>query len=103
MAARPQSPAADVLLALSKYDPVVEELREAARRPHEKALGQGADQYGYAEPSAKEAEKKAYESRLGPWRGFACRFQHDFSAQSGLSGIGADGPPYLFAGSTAWG
>lgn len=30
---QPQSPAADVLLALSKYDPVMEELREAARRP----------------------------------------------------------------------
>jgi len=30
---QPQSPAADVLLALSKYDAVLEELREAARRP----------------------------------------------------------------------
>jgi len=28
-----QAPAADVLLALSKYDSVVEELRQAARRP----------------------------------------------------------------------
>lgn len=33
-ASQPQSPAADVLLALSKYDAVVEELRDAARRPH---------------------------------------------------------------------
>ena len=32
--ARPQSPAADVLLALSKYDPVIEELREASRLPY---------------------------------------------------------------------
>ncbi len=32
-APQPQSPAADVLLALSKYDPVIEELREAAKRP----------------------------------------------------------------------
>src|ERR1035437_10588839 len=31
--AQPQSPAADVLLALSKYDPVVEELRAASRLP----------------------------------------------------------------------
>jgi hypothetical protein len=30
---QPQSPAADVLLALSKYDAALEELREAARRP----------------------------------------------------------------------
>jgi hypothetical protein len=30
---QPQSPAADVLLALSKYDPVIEELREASRLP----------------------------------------------------------------------
>jgi hypothetical protein len=30
---QPQSPAADVLLALSKYDPILGELREAARRP----------------------------------------------------------------------
>jgi hypothetical protein len=28
---QPQSPAADVLLALSKYDPVIEELRRTAR------------------------------------------------------------------------
>ena len=33
VAPQPQSPAADVLLALSKYDAVLEELREAARRP----------------------------------------------------------------------
>jgi hypothetical protein len=31
--AQPQSPAADVLFALSKYDPVIEELREASRLP----------------------------------------------------------------------
>jgi len=31
--AQPQSPAADVLLALSKYDPVIEELRAASRLP----------------------------------------------------------------------
>jgi hypothetical protein len=31
--AQPQSPAADVLLALSKYDSVIEELREASRLP----------------------------------------------------------------------
>ena len=31
MAERPQSPAADVLLALSKYDSVIEELRQASR------------------------------------------------------------------------
>jgi hypothetical protein len=31
--AQPQSPAQDVLLALSKYDPVIEDLREAAKRP----------------------------------------------------------------------
>jgi hypothetical protein len=31
--AQPQSPAADVLLALSKYDPVIEELRAANRLP----------------------------------------------------------------------
>lgn len=34
IAPQPQSPAADVLLALSKFDPAVEELREASRRPH---------------------------------------------------------------------
>lgn len=33
MAARPQSPAADMLLALSKYDSVIEELRQASRMP----------------------------------------------------------------------
>lgn len=32
-AAQPQSPAADVLLALSKYDSVIEELRQASRMP----------------------------------------------------------------------
>jgi hypothetical protein len=32
--AQPQSPAADVLLALSKYDPVIEELRAASRLPY---------------------------------------------------------------------
>ena len=32
--AQPQSPAADVLLALSKYDGVIEELRAASRLPH---------------------------------------------------------------------
>ena len=31
--AQPQSPATDVLLALSKYDPVIEELRQASRLP----------------------------------------------------------------------
>jgi hypothetical protein len=31
--ALPQSPAQDVLLALSKYDPVIEEMRAAAKRP----------------------------------------------------------------------
>jgi hypothetical protein len=31
---QPQSPAADVLLALGKYDATVEELRQAARRPY---------------------------------------------------------------------
>lgn len=33
MAAQPQSPAADVLLALSKYDSAIEELRQASRLP----------------------------------------------------------------------
>lgn len=33
VAAQPQSPAADVLLALSKYEPTIEKLREAAARP----------------------------------------------------------------------
>jgi hypothetical protein len=33
VAPQPQAPAADVLLALSKYDSVVEELRQAGRRP----------------------------------------------------------------------
>lgn len=33
VAAQAQSPAADVLLALSKYDPVIEQLRQAAARP----------------------------------------------------------------------
>jgi hypothetical protein len=33
LAAQPQSPATDVLLALSKYDPVIEELRQASRMP----------------------------------------------------------------------
>jgi len=33
VAAEPQSPAADVLLALSKYDPTIEELRVASRLP----------------------------------------------------------------------
>ena len=32
--AKPQSPAADVLLALGKYDPVIEELRQASRLPY---------------------------------------------------------------------
>ena len=31
IAPQPQSPAADVLLALSKFDPVIEQLRQAAR------------------------------------------------------------------------
>jgi hypothetical protein len=34
MASQPQSPAADVLLALSKYDSVIEELRQASRLPY---------------------------------------------------------------------
>jgi hypothetical protein len=34
VAPQPQSPAADVLLALSKYDPVIEELRKAGRLPY---------------------------------------------------------------------
>jgi hypothetical protein len=34
VAPQPQSPAADVLLALSKFDPVIEELRAASRRPY---------------------------------------------------------------------
>jgi hypothetical protein len=33
VASQPQTPAADVLLALSKYDAAIEELREASRRP----------------------------------------------------------------------
>jgi hypothetical protein len=33
VASQPQSPAADVLLALSKYDSVIEELRQASRLP----------------------------------------------------------------------
>ncbi len=33
VASQPQSPAADVLLALSKYDPVIEELRQASQLP----------------------------------------------------------------------
>jgi hypothetical protein len=33
IAAQPQTPAADVLLALSPWDPAIEELRQAARRP----------------------------------------------------------------------
>jgi hypothetical protein len=33
VAAQPQMPAADVLLALSKFDPVIEELRQASQRP----------------------------------------------------------------------
>jgi hypothetical protein len=34
VAANPETPAADVLLALSKYDAVVDELRQASRLPH---------------------------------------------------------------------
>ena len=34
VATEPQSPAADVLLALSKYDPVIEELRQASQLPY---------------------------------------------------------------------
>jgi hypothetical protein len=34
VAPQPQSPAADVLLALSKYDSTIEELRQAGRRPY---------------------------------------------------------------------
>jgi hypothetical protein len=34
VASQPQTPAADVLLALSKFDPTVEELRAASGRPH---------------------------------------------------------------------
>jgi hypothetical protein len=34
VAPQPQSPAADVLLALSKYDPAIEELRRASRLPY---------------------------------------------------------------------
>ena len=34
VAPQPQSPGADVLLALSKYDPVIEELRQASQLPH---------------------------------------------------------------------
>ncbi|MBW8864048.1 MAG: hypothetical protein JF609_03815 [Verrucomicrobia bacterium] len=34
VAPQPQSPAADVLLALSKYDPVIEELRRASQLPY---------------------------------------------------------------------
>ncbi|HEX5399657.1 MAG TPA: hypothetical protein VFY06_11485, partial [Verrucomicrobiae bacterium] len=34
VAAQPQTPAKDVLLALSKYDSAVEELRQASRRPY---------------------------------------------------------------------
>ncbi|HXI72791.1 MAG TPA: hypothetical protein VNN22_20830 [Verrucomicrobiae bacterium] len=34
VAPQPQSPAADVMLALSKYDPVIEELREASKLPY---------------------------------------------------------------------
>ena len=34
VAAQPQTPAADVLLALSKYDAVIEELRQAGERPY---------------------------------------------------------------------
>lgn len=34
VAPQPQSPAADVLLALSKYDPAIEELRQVSQLPH---------------------------------------------------------------------
>jgi len=34
VAAQPRTPAVDVLLALSKYDSAIEELRQAARRPY---------------------------------------------------------------------
>lgn len=43
-AAQPQSPAADVLLALSKFNGVIEELRQAAQRPQSRfPLDYGAD------------------------------------------------------------
>jgi hypothetical protein len=36
VAAQPQTPAADILLALSVFDPAIEELRQASQRPYER-------------------------------------------------------------------
>jgi hypothetical protein len=43
---QPQTPAADVLLALSVYNPVIEELREASRRPFARLGGYSAIERG---------------------------------------------------------
>jgi hypothetical protein len=42
IAPQPQTPAADILLALSVYDPVIEELRETSRRPFARLGGYSA-------------------------------------------------------------
>ncbi len=71
---QPQSPAADVLLALSKYDPIVAQLREASQRPESRfpipyeegfnallphlAKMKGTSQYLALHASAELAESK---------------------------------------------
>jgi hypothetical protein len=44
VAPQPQSPAQDVLLALSKYDPTIEELRQASLRPYSRFPMYNADE-----------------------------------------------------------
>jgi hypothetical protein len=46
IAPQPQTPAADILLALSVYDPVIEELREASHRPFARLGGYSAIERG---------------------------------------------------------
>ena len=64
VAPQPQSPAADVLLALSKYDSTIEELRQAAARPGSRF----PLNYDTEEPFA------ILLPHLAPTKGCACSF-----------------------------
>jgi hypothetical protein len=60
LATQPQSPAADVLLALSKYDPIIEELRLASRRPYSR-LGK------YGSNGMEDALRTTLLARFKSW------------------------------------
>jgi hypothetical protein len=64
VAASPQTPAQDVLLALTKFDPPLQQLREAARRPHARFWINYDDGFGALLPHLAKTKGNAQYLRL---------------------------------------